>query len=682
MTDLELLLEALEDRRVALGSLRGDGFPLTWTEVGTQIGTHAATFSRIKSGQAPSQRTLARIFKWLGAEADQFESCGACDDDLAVTGATTLPVADRDAEWDGGNATARIFETATDADGTVDRGFVEQAFLYRDPQMDPNEAQAYKLPFADIVNGSLTIFPRAVAAVASGHGLVQAQIPDSEKKDIEKKICELYRTVRDKYEDWPVCPFTKKKTGEAGELAMDPTDEIPEEEIPDCSCDPEDEAYDPECDCEDEEDPKTAAIYGVGRLSDTKDERTAALVNRVRELLTEGAVGVSIRHDLDPASMPSREKIAELMAAEQYEELDALMAGVSGRPRHLAIVDTAAFSDARLTLGEDGFAVEGPITFEGIWTGDVRDMPYGGLTWDDDLLPIPIIWDPDNNDHDGVVVGYISSMERIDGMTTGVRPEAVEAEDVEAVVAAAGSDRLPAQYFAKFPAQAQTPFTIGEPDATGLRHVFGHAVPHGVCHRSDMSPCFQYPGDVDPQHRGFHTGSPVTLSDGSVIRVGALTLGGRHIDTGLARQGISWSEVNRHRDDANKILALIHVWEDRYGLAVSGVVLPGVSRDDLLRAKASAPSVEIWPKGSGRTLVGIHLVPTPAWPVAASAGSAEYQTMATSVEVLGDLSEPEDDDRPDDNRLDRVEASLTRIETALALLANELVTLPDAPVNE
>src|SRR5690606_39290593 len=196
-------------------------------------------------------------------------------------------------------------------------------------------------------------------------------------------------------------------------------------------------------------------------------------------------------------------------------EANEIYSNAEIRPRHVAIVDTAAFSNARLTLDEDGYGVSGPVTYEGVYTGDVRTLKYGSLTWDDDLLPIPIIWDPENNDHDGVVVGYVDSLERVDGMTTAVRPEAVSGEEVEAVVAAAGTSLLPADYFSKKWDSKKIPLTISDEDENGLRHIYGYTAPYGVCHRSDMGACFQYPKDVDKEHKGFHTGKRITLPDGS-----------------------------------------------------------------------------------------------------------------------------------------------------------------------
>lgn len=681
--DAYSLLAALETAREE----RGSGIPLSWSEIAEEIGIHQAAFSRLKQGRLPGPRTLRALMEWLEMDAGEFK----------VGGDTGLPIGGRDEPWDGEAATNRVFDWATNDAGVLDPDKLRPAFFYIDTSKDLTTRQAYKLPFCDVKNGGLYIVPRGMSAVSGGHGVDKVTgATAAEKLAIKKKICTIYERIVDKYEDWPDCPFNADGTRpERRERRNDKsiegdTFESESEETP-----------------VGDEEQKTAGIVCTGSLSKSEDPRTQALVTRVQELLREGAVAVSIKHDLHPEVSA---KLAALEGPFDNEE-DAVTAmkqaqeiyeNAEIRPRHIAIVDTAAFSNARLTLGEDGYSLSGPITFEGIYTGDVRTLRYGSLTWDDELLPIPIIWDPENNDHDGVVVGYADSLERVDGMTSAVRPEAVSEDDVEAVVAAAGSSALPASYFADFKPKKRTPLTVSEEDANGLRRIYGHAAPYGVCHRSDMGACFQYPKDVDKTHRGFHTGQQITLDDGSVVRVGALTIGGRHLDPALARQGVDFSEVGRHRDDANTVFAMVRAWEDAYGLAVSGVVMPGVDQDTLFRAAASAPSVELWPAGRGRTLVGIHLVPTPAWPVVASAGGVDTFTYvdAEHVHVIdpegGFCSECGDDfrgeseqeaesaDRTLSNRLDALESSLKRIEGALALLAAEALTnvpLPeDTPV--
>lgn len=672
LMDAHALLAALEDAR----ETRGSGIPLSWSEIAEDVGIHQAAFSRLKQGRLPGPRTLRAIMEWLEVEAEEFK----------VGGSTELPIGGRDEDWDGEGATNRVFEWATNDSGVLQPEKLRQAFFYIDTSKDLSTRQAYKLPFCDASDGGLRIVPRGMSAVSGGHGVDKlAGASNAEKQAIKRKICTIYKRIIAKYDDWPDCPFNPD--GSRPERKERRNDADTEGDT--LSTETEEPTVD--------EDQKTAGIVGVGSLSKSEDPRTQALVARVQELLREGAVAVSIKHDLHP------EVSAQLAALEgpfdtdeealaAMEQANEIYKNADIRPRHVAIVDTAAFSGARLTLDEDGYGVSGPVTFEGIYTGDVRTLMYGSLTWDDDLLPIPIIWDPENNDHDGVVVGYVSSLERVDGMTTSVRPEAVSEEQIEAVTAAAGSSALPAEYFAKFKVTKMTPLTVGPEDANGLRHIYGIAAPKGVCHRSDMGACFQYPGDVDSQHRGFHTGQLITLSDGSTFQPGALTMHGRHIDGKLARQGVSVQDVGRHRDDANTVFAMVRAWETPFGLAVSGIVMPDVDQATLLRAMSLAPSVELWPAGRGRTLVGVHLVPTPAWPVAASAGGdVTMLTTQDHVHVIdpegGFCAECGDEpvesvvEEIQEDRLASVEASLKRIEGALALLAADALTNVPLPAD-
>lgn len=406
----------------------------------------------------------------------------------------------------------------------------------------------------------------------------------------------------------------------------------------------------------------TAAIIGHGSmLLDSESPTIQEAVQQAKELLATGAVAVSIGADMDPDSMPDKETLDKLLEDEDYEGLEKLLANVPWRIRHVAIEDTAAFADARMTLSEDG-SIDGPVTFEGIWTGDMRYFAVGSLQWES-ALPVTL-----KLGHDGPVIGSLHSFERVDGEVTAGRPATVQEE---AVVAAAGLGHLsyPARYFNEQNLTEATPLTISAPDANGLRHIYGHVAPHGVCHRSDMAPCFTYPGDVDSTHKGFHTGAAIRLDNGTSLRVGALTLGGSHINPALARQGVSASEVNAHRDNANKVFAMVRAYDDAFGLAVSGVVMLDVTPADIMRAQSCGPSVELWPSGAGRTLVGAHLVPTPAWPVAASMGS--------SIELAGSDSVVVEQSSFDFNAMAQ---SLARIEAALSFLALDAMT--DVPEPE
>jgi hypothetical protein len=140
----------------------------------------------------------------------------------AVVGSTDLPVADRDRAWDAAGATNRVFEWATSGD-RVDTARVARAFLYRDPNGDAQTKAAWKLGFADVIDGQLRIVPRGVQATAGGRGVNRAQIPEDEKARIRSKICTLYGKVRNVHDDWPDCPFggsdASQAVGHAYEMA-------------------------------------------------------------------------------------------------------------------------------------------------------------------------------------------------------------------------------------------------------------------------------------------------------------------------------------------------------------------------------------------------------------------------------------------------------------------------------
>jgi hypothetical protein len=147
----------------------------------------------------------------------------------SVVGDTSLPVGDRGAAWSASAAQKRIFEKFTGSDGNVDAAGVAKAYLYRDPDGDPATQAAYKLPFADVVDGTLTIIPKGVAAAAGGRGVDSTSgIPDDEKTTIKNKICTLYGKIQKKIEDWPDCPFAGESASAAPALSWTASAAAPE----------------------------------------------------------------------------------------------------------------------------------------------------------------------------------------------------------------------------------------------------------------------------------------------------------------------------------------------------------------------------------------------------------------------------------------------------------------------
>jgi hypothetical protein len=274
-------------------------------------------------------------------------------------------------------------------------------------------------------------------------------------------------------------------------------------------------------------------IWGVGELGETDDADAAAAVGRIRELIRDGAMSQSVA--LDEQSVRFEARASRDDAEEAWSFDDQVEVTTSGRVRHVALVDTAAFAQA---------------------------------------------------------VPQLASTEP--GM-------------FEAMVAAVTTP-LPASHVAEWRQDDWQPLTF-EPDG----RIWGHAAGNG-CHRSSTANCWLYPGDVDPKMAGFHTGSPVPLDDGTTVRLGPLTFGGLHADPSMSRE-----QARRIHEDGSTIVGLVRAFQDHKGrLAVAGTMVPGLDETTRAQLAGTAPSYEMWPGAGGLTLIGLHMVPTPAHPVAAS----------------------------------------------------------------
>lgn len=131
----------------------------------------------------------------------------------AIGGDASLPVAPRDHVWSGAAARNRVFDLASREDGTVDETVMRRAFLFQDPDEDPNTKGAWKLGVADVIGGKLTLVPRAVAATAGGRGVgAVSGLSDSEKSRLQSRVCRLYDRIRETHSDWSDCPFSVEMT--------------------------------------------------------------------------------------------------------------------------------------------------------------------------------------------------------------------------------------------------------------------------------------------------------------------------------------------------------------------------------------------------------------------------------------------------------------------------------------
>lgn len=371
------------------------------------------------------------------------------------------------------------------------------------------------------------------------------------------------------------------------------------------------------------DEPETATIMGYGSFSTTTNPDVQALIDRAKELLAEGAVGVSVSLDLDPDELPADVNTAD------PEVLDT----VHQRVRHLAIVDTAAFSGAFVDHATDG-TISGPLVFEGIPTGDLRTVgPVGSINLESSPLPIPLLFDLEEGDHTGTVIGFIDRLERVNGiMGEGTAP------------LAASTSAYPAYLFSE---PEPTAMTVHAPDAKGYRRYTGLIAPAGVCHKG-MGGCYTYKqASLDY----FHSGARIPLDDGTFARVGPLMFGDLHADSSKMDYAAALERTN---EDARTVFAMGRCFHHPKGLLFSGVLMEDA---DIMRVQATAPSVEIWPDNRGKPELKTALqVPRPAFPVAASLSGGGIQ-LTESEPVVVEESHGEHHERLAElaSRLERLE---------------------------
>jgi len=116
----------------------------------------------------------------------------------SVPASKTLPLADKSREWDSSMAEKRVRAWATGENDKLDFKKYGKAFFYYTPD-DAGTLGAYKLPFADIVDGELVAVWRGVAAsMAALNGARGGlDVPDSERQGIYNAIKVYYKKFKE-----------------------------------------------------------------------------------------------------------------------------------------------------------------------------------------------------------------------------------------------------------------------------------------------------------------------------------------------------------------------------------------------------------------------------------------------------------------------------------------------------
>lgn len=180
-----------------------------------------------------------------------------------------------------------------------------------------------------------------------------------------------------------------------------------------------------------------------------------------------------------------------------------------------------------------------------------------------------------------------------------------------------------------------TPVTI---DDEG--NVFGHIAGWQTCHQSFSDVCVTPPHSL-AGYALFHTGA-VRLTDGSDLPVGRLTVGAGHANpNGLGVRG-----ATAHYDNSAIAVAIVRAAEDRYGIQVSGVIIPGTPQDKVEELRRSPISGD-WRAYKGNLeLIAALGVNSPGFPVP-RAMVASVDGHQTALVAAGYVPRPELDTEVD-----------------------------------
>lgn len=119
------------------------------------------------------------------------------------TGWDTMPIAERDLEWDGPAAEKRVADNAGIGGESEEWDRYAQAFLYVDDAADAETQGAYGFQIVDIIDGTQRIVPRAVFAVA---GVLQGarggtDIPEADQDQMKTVVSGIYARMADLFTD-------------------------------------------------------------------------------------------------------------------------------------------------------------------------------------------------------------------------------------------------------------------------------------------------------------------------------------------------------------------------------------------------------------------------------------------------------------------------------------------------
>jgi 8-oxo-dGTP pyrophosphatase MutT (NUDIX family) len=230
---------------------------------------------------------------------------------------------------------------------------------------------------------------------------------------------------------------------------------------------------------------------------------------------------------------------------------------------------------------------------------------------------------PENRRRAATHAGLEEALARVDRESIETSEDGWEA----VLVSSATSVRPPLDYF-HYP-EITTALTIEEPDENGFRRTYGYAAKWGVCHIGFDGRCVEPPRSFSDDYPAFHLGTTRTAA--GKIHTGVLTYGVDHRD---AETILRETPEQSYFDNINNAWAAVRVGEDETGIWFSGVVLPDVPEEHLVKIEASGQVSGEWKHGAMRACLTVNV---PGYPIARPSASYDENgnVLALAASAFG-----------------------------------------------
>lgn len=168
-----------------------------------------------------------------------------------------------------------------------------------------------------------------------------------------------------------------------------------------------------------------------------------------------------------------------------------------------------------------------------------------------------------------------------------------------------GSRALPPASYFEFHEESGA-LVIEEPDDLGFRATYGYMGEWGVCHIGKDGRCVEVPEDDTGEFPDFHLGRTKVMDEHEekYIHTGVMTYKVDHRD---AETILSETAEQQHFDNIANAWCAVRLGQDDRGIWFSGVVLPGISDNDLVVIEAAGQVSGEWKYGSLRAVQCVNV---------------------------------------------------------------------------